>query len=387
MKNLLPVVILFLLPGCVVQPPASTADTTHLLDGSLLGITLQDPIEENIFALTPEMRFWVRNKIRHATSDRSKLQRLVQGLIDDGLLNLEYDQNLTRPAAETFEQRRGNCLSFSILFVSLAREAGLNATFQMVEIPPSFSSSGELVMLNNHINVLVTRIRASTSFHQNHVVDFNTAEYSGNYQTRRVSDNYAIALYHSNVAVEQLQQGNWEVAFLHLRKALMADARVPGIWTNLGVIYSSRRFPAEAIAAYQQALQINPAFKSALVNLIAAYEAQDDFEQAAHYRDRARYYRNRNPYYHHQQASSAFGQADYTAALNSIESAIQLKPDEHQFFFLKGLAQLRLGWHAQAVTSLRQASRLAQREDVAARYLQKIEHLEQTGSLLQSTNQ
>jgi len=39
------------------------------------------------------------------------------------------------------------------------------------------------------------------------------------------------------------------------------------------------------------------------------------------------------------------------------------------------------------VMSLRQASRLAQREDVAARYLQKIEHLEQTGSLLQSTNQ
>ena len=51
-----------------------------------------------------------------------------------------YDE-ITRTASETFRARRGNCLSFSNMFVAMARDVGLDVQFQEVEIPPDWTST------------------------------------------------------------------------------------------------------------------------------------------------------------------------------------------------------------------------------------------------------
>ncbi len=101
---------------------------------------------DDILALNEEMRNYVAAKIGNDPQARSRLRKLIRGMIDDGLLTLDYDPNLTYTATETFRNRQGNCLSFSILFAALAREADLETTFQMVEIPPSFRADGELIL-------------------------------------------------------------------------------------------------------------------------------------------------------------------------------------------------------------------------------------------------
>lgn len=104
----------------------------------------------------------------------------------------------------------------------------LDVTFQMVDIPPSFRADGEMILLNNHINVLVRGVRSDVNFLQAYVVDFNTAEYNGNYDTRKVTDNYAIALYYSNVAVESMQARNSEMRSDISRKGLKRILQSPG---------------------------------------------------------------------------------------------------------------------------------------------------------------
>ncbi len=260
----------FWLGACAPLKVTAPDATDDLLSGQVLFgevIDISDIRTDGIMALNDELRDYVSAKVKGDPQARSRLRKLIRGMIEDGLLTLDYDPNRTYTAIETFQNRQGNCLSFSILFVALAREANLDVTFQMVDIPPSFRADGEMILLNNHINVVVKGVRSDVNYLRKYVVDFNTAEYNGNYDTRKVTDNYAIALYYSNVAVESMQAGNSRKAFRYLKKGIETDSEIAGLWVNLGVLYSRYEKYDMAEQTYRQALSIQPANKSALVNL------------------------------------------------------------------------------------------------------------------------
>ncbi|MCO4810830.1 MAG: tetratricopeptide repeat protein, partial [Gammaproteobacteria bacterium] len=309
----------------VVSAPDGTDD---LLSGQVLFgevVDVSDIRTDEIMALNDDLRDYVASKVGDDRQARSRLRKLISGMIEDGLLTLEYDANRTYTAIETFETRQGNCLSFSILFFALAREAELDVTFQMVDIPPSFSADGESILLNNHINVLVRGVRSDVNFLRTYVVDFNTAEYNGNYDTKKVTDNYAIALYYSNVAVEWMQAGDLRKAFRYLKKGIESDPEVAGLWVNLGVLYSRDKHYNMAEQAYRQALSVQPSNKSALVNLSIALHHLGREEESEYYSKKVAYYRDRNPYYHYSRAQFAYQENELDDAMAYLEEAIKLK--------------------------------------------------------------
>ena len=360
----------------VVTAPDSTDD---LLSGQVLFgelIDISDIRTDGILALNDEMRDYVASKVKGNPQARSRLKKLIRGMIEDGLLTLDYDPNLTYTAIETFQNRQGNCLSFSILFASLAREANLDVTFQMVDIPPSFRADGEMILLNNHINVLVKGIRSDVNFSRDYVVDFNTAEYNGNYDTRKVTDNYAIALYYSNVAVESMQSGNSKNAFRYLKKGIETDPAIAGLWVNLGALYSRYEHYNMAEQAYQQALSIQPSNKSALVNLASTLHYLGHEEESEYYLKKVAYYRDHNPYYHYFQAQTAYQQNELEDALAYLAEAIRLKRDEHQFYFLRGLVHNQMKAYDLAAKDFRKARDTAEKAELIAGYTRKLQALE-----------
>ena len=360
----------------VVTAPDSTDD---LLSGQVLFgelIDISDIRTDGILALNDEMRDYVASKMKGNPQARSRLRKLIRGMIEDGLLTLDYDPNLTYTAIETFQNRQGNCLSFSILFASLAREANLDVTFQMVDIPPSFRADGEIILLNNHINVLVKGIRSDVNFSRDYVVDFNTAEYNGNYDTRKVTDNYAIALYYSNVAVESMQSGNSKNAFRYLKKGIETDPAIAGLWVNLGALYSRYEHYNMAEQAYQQALSIQPSNKSALVNLASTLHYLGHEEESEYYLKKVAYYRDHNPYYHYFQAQTAYQQNELEDALAYLAEAIRLKRDEHQFYFLRGLVHNQMKAYDLAAKDFRKARDTAEKAELIAGYTRKLQALE-----------
>jgi Flp pilus assembly protein TadD len=360
----------------VVTAPDSTDD---LLSGQVLFgelIDISDIRTDGILALNDEMRDYVASKVKGASQARSRLKKLILGMIDDGLLTLDYDPNLTYTAIETFQNRQGNCLSFSILFVSLAREANLDVIFQMVDIPPSFRADGEMIVLNNHINVLVKGVRSDVNFLRDYVVDFNTAEYNGNYDTRKVTDNYAIALYYSNVAVESMQAGNSKNAFRYLKKGIETDPAIAGLWVNLGALYSRYEHYNMAEQAYRQALSVQPSNKSALVNLASTLHYLGHEEESEYYLKKVAYYRDHNPYYHYFQAQTAYQRNELEDALAYLAEAIRLKRDEHQFYFLRGLVHNQMREYDLAAKDFRKARDTAEKAQLIAGYTRKLQALE-----------
>ena len=60
--------------------------------------------------------------------------------------------HITLTASEAFHTRRGNCLTFSNMFVAMARYAGLNAWYREVEIDPEWNSREDTLLVSLHVN-------------------------------------------------------------------------------------------------------------------------------------------------------------------------------------------------------------------------------------------
>jgi tetratricopeptide (TPR) repeat protein len=316
------------------------------------------PTPEEVFALDDDMNAFVE-PLKALRNPDHKMVELIRAMEGRGMFSLEYAE-VTRTARSTFHDRQGNCLSFTMLFVTLARAAGLRASYQTVDVPPSWSYDGQVVVAN-HVNTLVRTGRVET------IVDFNIRPYEGSEsRRRRVADSHALGLFYTNLGAEAMLAGDYAAALLYLREAAKAHADLAGLWVNLGVLYSRHALYEHAEAAYLRALAVDVDEPSALANLALIYEALDEPALAAEYQARVQRYRERNPYYHFTSATRAYEQQQYSAALTSLRKALRLKPDEHAFHELRGQVQEALGNSRHATQSFERAREYAAAEALRA---------------------
>lgn len=326
--------------------------------------SVEDP---GMFELDDEMRAFVAEHVDGSRAGRERMRRLLSAMIESGLMSLDYDDAKTKTARETFHDRVGNCMSFTALFVALAREADLDVGFQTVEVPPIWYADSDLVILNNHVNALVKQ-----NFGSRMVVDFNVTELKGDYETREVSDQYALALYYNNKAMDALRTGDLETSFRLLKKSIETYPDIAGNWSNLGVIYSHSDRDDHAIAAYREALDLDPRHRPSLTNLAAIYQSRGDSERAEFYARQIRRYQDQNPYYHYYRALAAYNNGDLATAEERLARAIDLKGTEHKFYQLQGLIAERHGDRKTALQSFEQALDLAVYSDARRMYDNKI---------------
>ncbi len=358
------------LVACATQPPGTRAPAVshaELLTGERLGINRDaapPPVE--LTAVNDDMRAFLHHHVPAGLGPTRTIELILQALLQDGL-ELRYDNFRTYTAEEAFYAREGNCMSFTNLFIALAREAGIKAHYQEVEIPPSWTVDGDTWMYNLHINALV-KLPVGEQ-----VVDFNLGDYDRDYQRWLLSDEEALARYHNNMGVHWMEQGEPERAFLHLRAALGLEPYAAHVWTNLGTLYRRRGDLAAAEAGYLRAVAIGDE-AAANSNLARLYAQLGEEKLSAWYRDRVQLFRRRNPYYLFHLAEEAYAGADYTAARQFLQTAIRREPGEHEFYRLLGLTYLRQGKLPAARAQFELASRHADAEQ-QLRYRNKLDLL------------
>jgi Flp pilus assembly protein TadD len=323
---------------------------------------------------TPQMRAFVAELMDgiDRRNSASRFRALFGGLVRNGYFNSVYSANQTLTAAETFEIKGGNCLSYTNLFIALAREAGLDASYQLVDVPPSWDADSEFIIRYTHINVLVRGLRLEPGSHPLVTVDFNDVLPGADYRRWTVSDDYASSLFYANRSVSLLREGQVRDSFLHLRRALDIEPGNLDLWINLGAFYATRGDYEGSIEAYHVALQLSPHNRAALSGLARSYANHGDETMAALYQQRVRNYREANPYYHYAMAQAAFERDDYEASLVHINNAIGLKRRAHRFYLLRALVQDKLGLPDAAQSSLRRAHRLGLDDGVKSELLRSV---------------
>ena len=373
MRNIVIAATVSLAAACAgpgLRDDAPSMPEHALLSGEILFGT---PVETasvpdpGMFVLDDDMRAFVAENVDGTRAGRERMRRLLSAMIESGLMSLDYDDAKTKTARQTFHDRVGNCMSFTALFVALAREADLDVTFQTVEVPPIWYADSDLVILNNHVNALVKQ-----SFGSRVVVDFNVTELKGDYETREVSDEYALALYYNNVAMDALRHGNLEKSFRLLKKSIETYPDIAGNWANLGVIYSRSGQDDYAIAAYHKALDLDGSHRPSLTNLASIYQSRGENERAEYYARQVRRYQDQNPYYHYYHALAAYNSGNLEAAEERLARALDLKDTEHKFYQLQGLIAERHGDRKTALESFEHALDLAVYSDARRIYDHKI---------------
>jgi Flp pilus assembly protein TadD len=329
-----------LVGACTAQGPTRPSLTDREL---LSGAPFAAPVDSappitaaQAYRLDDDMRAFVDTSIGSAVDPRTKLLRLFDSMKRDGLFRLVYSGIETRPADVTFRERRGNCLSFTMMFVALARDAGLNVKYQIVDVPPSWSSETELIVVRNHINAVV-----KTGSDSNTLVDFNLFDAKANYPRHDVDDAHVLGLFYANLGAEALVDKEYELAFRYLRESARVAPRSIAPWVNLGALYSRQGVSDYAEAAYLRALAIEPSNRSALNNLARLYTTRGDTELAAFYTQRVRRYQDANPYFHYSLARDAYVNGRFDEALDEVHRALRLKRDDPEFYLLRGATLLR----------------------------------------------
>ncbi len=353
---------------------AQTAVTAEeALAGKLLGASdnLETSIQSSsVLALSDEMRAFLRENVNRGGTDVFRMQQLIDAMMGSTSFKLEYDEN-TRIAAETFRLQRGNCLSFTTLFVALARGVGLKADFQEVEIPPDWSTRENVFVLNRHVNVIV-RLGASGS----RAIDFNIGDFKSTYEVDKISDRRAVAHFFNNMGVERMQTGEIADAVAFFRRAIIdGDGDFSPPWTNLGMLYRKHGYYEHAEAAYLQALKIDKEDDVAMSNLVSLYERNGEPEKLQIYQKKVDKHRLRNPHLRYSLARDAFSDGDYDVAIEHLKSATRRVNDNADYYFLLGVCYLMQGDEEKARRWTAKAEKVAETEEEKRRYSKKIEDL------------
>lgn len=285
--------------------------------------------------------------------DAGKAWMLAYAALDPYLLDFSYDPLVTLPADEAFRARRGNCLTFSSLFVAMARSAGLSAWYQEVQIPPKWSAVNETLLVSKHVNAVVSE------HGRKYIIDVSRRNPSPGERTRRLSDREATAQYFNNLGVDALVDNDLPLAYAYFSKGLQVQPGLAYIWSNLGVVFRRNEQLDDAILAYRTALSAERDHAVALNNLYDLYSENGDLAAAEALANRVERNRRKNPYYLLHLAELANEEERWSDAIDLLNRAIRIDANEYRFHYTLAHAQFHAGQVETARNSLDRARELS----------------------------
>lgn len=377
---------LFILLCAIPCPPAIAAKTTAQA-------TIAPPAERIADIDDPDRALAVPDALRTrlhdevlagATSPGRRFEALVRFVHAPEGLGLRYDNEATLSVAEAYAARRANCVSFTLLFVALAREAGLDVRPQRIRRILSWRQEAGTLYLNSHV---YAHVRIGV---RDYAVDFTTEPVVARDPPETIDTRQLLGHYYNNRAMEALGRQDGADAERLLRIALRLDPTFAPHWSNAGVARQRAGDNAGAARAYAEALARDPEETGALFNSIglarregdarrsdaferrlARVQAKDPFhhflrgralmdegragEAIAHYRQAIRLHRG-EPRFHAALAEAAVASGDLRAADRALERAISLSDGDARALLQRTREALREAGHVPVQAPVRPAA-------------------------------
>ena len=334
--------LVMLLAGCVTSPsqPELLSELPPLqYQGQTFDIDQVKMLAPtpDLLVLDQDMLDFVDKYTGGVSGKRQQLRTLHRAVSGPATLGMEYDPLAGGSAQDAFHRQSANCLSYANLFIALAREIGLDAQYQWVDVRPSWTRMGERVAVRLHVNAVV-----HLSPRDRFMVDLDPLPPQDITGSQEISDEDAQALHHSNIAMDALARDELDLAWAHAMRALQLSSQMSHLWVNLGVVYRRVDQHQAAEAAYLYALEIDSFDRSAMNNLMVLYELQEREDEYAYWKSKVDSYRDTNPYYHAWLGDQAGEENDWHAARSHYEEALSLQPDDAVLLFSLGIIHREL---------------------------------------------
>ncbi len=343
--------VLIALAACLAACSAARPEPPEF--SPLAGQPSRQIARVDLLRVSPGMKGFTAKHAAAPRAGQNKAWALAYAAMDPWVLDFTYDPAVTLTAEEAFEARRGNCLTFSGLLIAMAREAGLDAWYQEIEIPANWSNVNDTLLVSMHVNAVLS------DGGKNITIDVSGREQQKDDVARRLSDEEAEAQFYNNLGADALVENDLPTAFAWFRLALEVEPGLAYVWSNLGVVYRRNGQTGDAIRAYRHALDINPKQSVALNNLYLIYEEVGDLESAAEMERRVERNRRRNPWYLYHLAEVALEEQRYDDAVQFLDKAIKMHETEYRFHYALAQSQYHAGKAEDAQNSLARAKALA----------------------------
>ena len=323
----------------------------------------------SVFFLNDEIREMIRRDFntgnRHSAS-----RKLAKWLTRADGHNMTYDISANLTPAQAFNDGRANCLSFSLLFIELATELGIELELNQVDLPDIWGEDqSEDLVFYRHVNVIYKSATHTQIF------DLALENYRSGYPQRIITKQQGVGLLFSNIGIQQLQKGNIEQAFHYLKLSVSIFPENADMWINLGAAFKRSGDLAMAEKIYLKALSISDANSLAASNLERIYRKQGRLTKARLFEKHAKRSRLNNPYLQYRVAHKAYEKGSYKAARKAIKRAIRLHNKDPKFYELSSrIWQLNHDYVA-ALKDLNKAYELSTEAMQRGRYENKAERI------------
>lgn len=363
--------IFCLLSGCASTNPSVKLDDqtwlTEIRDYETALLASDADRLENMFLIDENMRQTVKSKFT-ARNRHTRARELARWLISSEGHDMEYDIEANLPPVAAYYEKRGNCLSFTILLIALAKEVGVELKFNDVDLPSMWDmDEQQSYVFYRHINATF-----KTASHSQ-VFDLAMEEYDPAYPQRVISDREAGALLHSNLGIKELRNGDMSQAFHHLKLAASIAPNNADIWVNLGAAFKRNGEYSKAERSFKIALGLNDKKSLAASNLERLYRLQNRMSLAETYMKKANRARLKNPYVQYQKAKIAYDKGELRNASKAIKRAIRLHDLDPKFYELSSFINQRRQNYSQALLDLEKAFNLSKDVDERGRYFNKVQ--------------
>jgi hypothetical protein len=224
-----------------------------------------DPDEiTNPLQWTEEMRTKAE-EVARLGSINQKLDQIQFYLFDERHFQFSYEPDTTLTAREAFETGHGNCVSFTNLFIALARSVGLPVEAALVFRSQDPETEGDLIIVNNHI------VAAYRTGNRTFLYDFYRFREGAVVGFEPIDDLWNTSVYLNNMGTRALRRGELQEALRLLEASVSLAPRFTAALGNLGVVRRRTGNIDGAMEAYLRALRLkehNPTIRSNVAKLV-----------------------------------------------------------------------------------------------------------------------
>lgn len=249
------------------------------------------------FEVSDEVKELAKEVYKAGYSKTFTARQLALMLLEDGRLGITYERDSNATAMEVYTQRRANCISFTNLFVGMARSLGINANYAEVTEVSSFNKVGHTIVYNSHICAVVFEGPKA------YLIDFSFRPNPQYHSWRAISDLEAVASFYNNIASQLYLKGDdsdsMAKALALYKMALKIYPNSASTYNNLGVLRLRQDDAAGAEKMFRKALEIRPGYFAAYTNLGSIYRKRGEMDKAIKLIKEAIAASPSNPYAHH----------------------------------------------------------------------------------------
>lgn len=332
---------------------------------------------QTLLAMEPSIIAELRSHWSRGMSPQQRVRVLLGMLYGEQGIRLSYASGHTTGAMQTWRDKRGDCLSLTLLTYAVAKALGLQGVMQEVQVAPVFDRRADAEYVSRHVNVRIptydaVRIDGRTFESGSIVVDFQPQPGA---QSRAVAltEDQMVARFYNNRATEYMAQGRDELAYAYYKAAIAADAHYGPAYSNLSQLYYRHGIADAAEKLLWHAAALDSLSDAPLRNLFTLLTAQGRIQEAQAVSARMERMRERDPYYWLREGVEALRQGSTRSAISALERAEELAIGFQEIHYYLAMAYLRNGQREKAVRQIAALDAIAHEDPRVAMLNKKLQ--------------